>query len=65
MSDIIALNPFSYKSISEPVPKSYLCHTSLMPMYINTKSGFRSKTSDLYLVRRSETLFPLIPFPLS
>ena len=51
--------------MSEPVPKSYLCQTSFIPMYINTISGSKSITSFLYLVRRSETLSPLIPLPTS
>ena len=51
--------------MSEPVPKSYLCHTSFIPIYIKTISGFKSITSFLYRVRRSETLSPLIPLPIS
>ena len=51
--------------MSEPVPKSYLCHTSFIPIYINTISGFKFITSFLYRVRRSETLSPPIPLPIS
>ena len=51
--------------MSDPVPKSYLCQTSFIPMYIKTISGSKSITSFLYRVRRSETLSPLIPLPTS
>ena len=51
--------------MSDPVPESYLCQTSFMPIYINTISGSKSITSFLYRVRRSETLSPLIPLPTS
>ena len=51
--------------MSDPVPKSYLCQTSFMPIYTNTISGSKSITSFLYRVRRSETLSPLTPLPTS
>ena len=51
--------------MSDPVPKSYLCQTSFIPIYMKTMSGFKSRTSVLYLTIRSEILFPLIPFPIN
>ena len=61
ISVIIFLKPSSYTSMSVPVPQSYLCQTSLIPMYIKTMLGFNSKTSYLYLKSKSETLLPPIP----